>query len=190
VFSFLASPALTLAYYLFLFFSIEASLFIAWWQWRRLDSFRAYRLTIAFGSLTGLVADVHYAERHWHDISRVCRGLAAPLRKRVVTISSLGFPGLGLYALLQGERVLLALYCWLLIPSSPSFSIFWRSGCGPAVISTRAAGRSSSLSGRVALVLFGAINCAMKMDDERMFALYSFAALLAGYVLHLFFSNS
>ena len=52
MFNFLGSPAVTLAYYLFTFFGIEAALVIAWGQWRRSDSFRARRLTIAFGSLT------------------------------------------------------------------------------------------------------------------------------------------
>ena len=52
MFDFLGSPALTLAYYLFTFFSIEAALVIAWGQWQRSNSFRAYRLTIVFGSLT------------------------------------------------------------------------------------------------------------------------------------------
>ena len=34
------------------------------------------------------------------------------------------------------------------------------------------------------LVLFGTINCAMKLDDERTYALFGFATLFAGYVLH------
>jgi signal transduction histidine kinase len=188
VFSFLASPALTLAYYLFLFFSIEASLFIAWWQWRRLDSFRAYRLTIAFGSLTVLWLMFIMLSA----IGSTSAGFAAiwlPPFERVITISSLGFMVWGFTPYFRENSfvgtVLLAVntvFAFIFY-----FLAVWLWGGGDF---NQSGWEVFFIVWQVALVLFGVINCAMKMDDERMFALYSFVVLLAGYILHLFFSNS
>jgi signal transduction histidine kinase len=188
VFSFLASPALTLAYYLFLFFSIEASLFIAWWQWRRLDSFRAYRLTIAFGSLTVLWL-MFIMLNAIGTTSAEFASVWLPPFERVVTISSLGFLIWGFTpyfrenefvgTVLLGVNTVFAFIFYFMAVWLWAGDDFNQSGWEIFFIVWQ-----------IALVLFGAINCGMKMDDERMFALYSFAALLTGFVLHLFFSNS
>ncbi len=191
MFDFLASPALALAYYLFLFFSIEAALVIAWWQWRHLDSFRAYRLTIAFGSLTILrvmFLILAVIGRNSPEIANIWM----PPFERVVAVTSLGFLVWGFTpyfreksfsgnVLLATNTVMVFVFYFLAV----SASWVWDGGnfneSGLEIF---------FIAWQIILVLFGAINCAMNLDDERMFALFGFATLFTGYGLHLFMGGN
>lgn len=84
------SPAVTLAYYLFTFFAIEAALVIAWGQWQRSDSFRARRLTVAFGSMT-LLRVVLFVLAFMSRSSVEVANLWLPPFERAMGVASLGF---------------------------------------------------------------------------------------------------
>jgi signal transduction histidine kinase/GAF domain-containing protein len=43
---------------------------------------------------------------------------------------------------------------------------------------------------QIILAVFGVVNCATKLDDERMFAMPGFGALLIGYLMHLFMAGN
>ena len=181
--SFLASPAITLAYYLFVFFSIEASLIIALWQWRRLDSFRAYRLAIAFGSLTILRVMLFLLTAIGGSSPDIAEIWIPPF-ERVVAITSLGFLVWGFTpyfreknfagTTLLAVNTVFAFIFYFLAVLTWSGNDFNHSGWEIFFIAWQ-----------MVLTLFGAVNCAMKMDDERMFAMFSFGTLLVGYVLHI-----
>jgi len=188
VFDFLGSPAVSLAYYLFILLSIEASLGIAWGQWRRTDSFRAYRLIIAFGGLTVfwvLFLLLLAAGSIWSiDTDRL-----VPPFERVVAIGSLGCLLWGFTPYFRERQFVgntlavantafaflfyfLAVWLW----TGPDFNqsswevfavIFWQ----------------------IPLLIFGTVNCAMRLDDERMFALFGFGTLLVGSALHIFLAS-
>ncbi len=186
MFDFIGSPALTLAYYLFTFFAIEAALVIAWGQWQRSTSFRAYRLTITFVSLTVLRVILVLLVA----IGTRSTGIAevwVPPFERMVTISSLGFLIWGFTPYFRAKDFIgntllalntvfglifyfLALWLWAGQADFNNsgweyfFVIFWQ----------------------MPLALYGVVNCATKLDDERTFALFGFAALFVGYLLHVF----
>ena len=186
MFSFLGSPALTLAYYLFVLFSIEAALVLAWWQWRRLDTFRAHRLTIVFASLT-IIRLMLFVLAGFGNSSPEFAQIWLPPFERVVAITSLGFLVWGFTPYFRENQftgnVLLG------INTVFAFIFF-----GLAVFSpwtgedfNQTGWESFFIAWQILLVVFGTINCGMQMDDERMFALFSFGTLLAGYVLHIVF---
>lgn len=188
MFNFLSSPALALAYYLFTFFSIEAALVLAWWQWKHLDSFRAYRLTIAFGSLTLLRVMLFILAMIGRSSAEIANFWLPPF-ERVVAITSLGFLVWGFTpyfrknsltgnTLLAVNTVFAFIFYFLAV-------LFWDS---PDFNQTP--WEIFFVGWQVVLVLFGAINCATNLDDERMFAIFSFAALLVGYVLHVFLGGN
>ncbi|GAB4430870.1 MAG: hypothetical protein Kow0031_11850 [Anaerolineae bacterium] len=186
--SFLASPAITLAYYLFVFFSIEASLIIALWQYRRLDSFRAYRLAVAFGSLTILRVMLLLLA----VLSRSSPDIAAywiPPFERVVAITSLGFLVWGFTPYFREKGV--AGTTLLAVNTVFAFIFYFI-----AVWQWRGDDFNQSnweiffIAWQMLLALFGVINCFMKLDDERMFAMISFGTLFAGYLLHLFLGGN
>jgi signal transduction histidine kinase/GAF domain-containing protein len=188
VFDFLGSPAVTLAYYLFTFFGIEAALIIAWGQWRRSDSFRAYRLTTAFVGLT-ILRMMLFLLAVIGGNSLEIGNIWMPPFERVVAICSLGFLIWGFTpyfrerefignTLLAGNTIFafifyfLAVWLWRGSDFNQSgweiFFVFWQ----------------------ILLVLFGVINSATKLDDERSFALFGFGTILVGYLLHLFLASN
>jgi signal transduction histidine kinase/GAF domain-containing protein len=186
VFDFLGSSAAILAYYLFTFFAIEAALVIAWGQWQRSDSFRAYRLVIAFVGLTILRMMLFFLA----FIGSLAPEIAAfwiPPLERVVSICSAGFLVWGFTPyfrkngftgniLLATNTVFAFLFYFLAVFlwAGPDFN---QSGWDLFFVGWQ-----------IVLVLFGAINCATSFDDERTFAFFGFMTLFAGYLLHLFLS--
>lgn len=183
MFDFFGRPVFVLAYYLFTFFAIEAALVIAWGQWKRSDSFRAYRLTVAFGGLTLLRVLLVFLIGIGTNASQIANVWVPPF-ERFVAIASLGiliwaftpyfrekaFVGNVLMALNAAFALIfffLTVFFWTGDDFNQSgffegFFVIWQ----------------------MALTLFGVINCAMKMDDERTMALFGFGTLLGGYVLH------
>jgi len=188
VFNFLASPALNLAYYLFTFFSIEAALVIAVWQWRRLDSFRAYRLTIVFGSLTILRVMLFVMAMIGRNSPEIPQQWLPPF-ERMVAVTSLGFLVWGFTPYFREKsftgNVLLALNTVFAFIFYFVAVFFWRGSDFNSTV-----WEYFFVAWQGALVLFGAVNCALKMDDERMFALFSFGTLFVGYMLHIFLGGN
>lgn len=182
--TFLSDAAITFAYYLIIFFSILAALVIAWGQWQRSDSFRAYRLTIAFGSLVILrimLVGFGLISRNSVEIAN----LWTPPLERVITVASLGFLVWGFTPYFRTKEFV---GTTLLVTNTVFAFIFY------ALTLWSWNGADFNLSGwdwfftiwQIVIVLFGIINCATKLDDERTFALFSFVTLLLGYLLHLF----
>jgi hypothetical protein len=186
VFEFLASPALTLAYYLFTFFSIEAALVVAGWQWKQLDSFRAQRLTMAFASLTVLRV-VLFVVAVVGANSPEIRTIWLPPLERVVAIISLGFLVWGFTPYFRTNQftgnVLLALNTVFAFLFYFLAVWFWD---GPNF--NYSIWEYFFVSWQMGLVLFGAVNSAVAMDYERTFALLGFGTMFAGYLLHLFWA--
>ena len=187
VVNFLGSPAVTLAYYLFILFGIEAALVIAWGQWQRTDSFRARRLTVVFGSLTMLRLMFLFLALAGRNSAEITNFWVPPF-ERVVAISSLGFLVWGFTPLLRKKGFV---GTTLLVTNTVFAFIFY------FLAVNFWGGRDFNQSSwdvffvgwQAILVLFGAINCGMKLDDERTYVLVSLLALLGGYVLHLFFKS-
>lgn len=186
--SFLASPAITLAYYLFVFFSIEASLIIALWQWRRLDSFRAYRLAIAFGSLTILRVMLFLLAVIGGSSPDIAAYWMPPF-ERVIAITSLGFLVWGFTPYFREKGMVGTTL--LAVNTTFAFIFYFL-----AVWQWRGDDFNQSnweiffIAWQMLLALFGVVNCAMKMDDERMFAMISFGTLFTGYLLHIFLGGN
>ena len=187
---FLGSPAVTFAYYLFIFFSIIAALVIAWGHWQRSDSFNGYRLTIVFASLL-ILRVVFLLLAGIGSSSPEIANIWLPPFERVVAVSSLGFliwgftpyfreKGFGFFSTtLLVTNTFLAFVAYFVIVSVWDGNDFNQSG-----------GEIFFVAWQVLLVIFGAANCAMKLDDERAFALFSFVTIFLGYVLHIFFASS
>ncbi|MBI1881650.1 MAG: GAF domain-containing protein [Chloroflexi bacterium] len=179
------SPAVTLAYYLFTFFAIEAALVIAWGQWQRSDSFRARRLTVVFGSLTVLRVMLFMLALIGRNSAEIANFWLPPF-ERALGVASLGFLVWGFTPFMREKgfagTVLLAInttFAFIFFFLAASFwggSDFNRTGWELFFVAWQ-----------LLLALFGAINCASKLDDERAYALSSFGALGVGYVLHFFF---
>ena len=168
MFDALGSPAVTLAYYLFTFFGIEAALFIAWGQWRRSDSFRARRLTIAFAGLTIL----------WFMLlllaligkfSSEFAALWLPPFERVLAISSLGFLLWGFTPLFR-EKVFVGTTVLGLNTVFAFIFYFLAVAFWDGNDFNQSPWELWFVTWQVALVIFGAVNCAMKLDDERTYA--------------------
>ena len=180
----LGSSNVTVVYYLFIFFSIEAALAIAWGQWRRSDSFRARRLTIAYLGLTalrlGLLALVLFGLRS----SRIEAAWIPPF-ERVLAIASLGFVIWAFTPLFREKgflgTVALSLNGAFAIIFYVLAGIFWGEGDF-----NQSPWEVWFVLWQMALVVFGAVTCAIKLDDERTYVLFGFVALLAGYVAHIF----
>jgi len=185
VISFLASPALTIAYYLFLLFAIEAALVIAWGQWQRSDSFRARRLTVVFGSLTTLrlmLLLLVLAGRSSEEIAIYW----VPPFERVMGVVSLGFLVWGFTPYFR-ERGFAGT---TLLATNTAFAFifyFLAAAFWDGSDFNESSWEIFFVSWQVVLTLFGLINCAMKLDDERAYALSSFAVLLLGYLAHFYF---
>ena len=189
MFDFLGRPVFALAYYLFTFFAIEAALVIALGQWRRSASFRAYRLTLAFGSLTFLRVLLVILIAIGTNSSQIANVWVPPF-ERFVAISSLGIliwaftPYFRENELVGNVIVVLntvfalifyflAVFFWSGNNFNQSsweifFVIFWQ----------------------MPLALFGIVNCGMKLDDERTMALFGFLSLFIGYLLHIFLASN
>lgn len=186
--TFLSSSALNLAYYLFTLFAIEAALFIAWGQWQRSDSFRARRLTVVFGSLTILRLMLLVLVLAGRSSPQIAATWVPPF-ERVMAITSLGFLVWGFTPFMREKGVMsntllaintvFAFTFYFLAVAYWNGSDFNRSGW-----------EFFFVSWQVALVLFGAINCAMKLDEERAFAMAGFATLFVGYLLHILFTSA
>jgi len=185
VFDFLGSPTVTLAYYLFTFFGIEAALVIAYGQWRRSDSFRAHRLMVAFGSLTVLRIMLILLALTGGNAPDIAARWIPPF-ERIVAISSLGFLIWGFTpyfrennfagtTLLVTNTLFAFIFYFLAV-------FFWQ-----GLDFNQSGWELFFVTWQIALVLFGAINCTMKLDDERTFAFFGFGILLVGYALHLSF---
>jgi signal transduction histidine kinase/GAF domain-containing protein len=182
------SPAVTLAYYLFTFFAIEAALVIAWGQWQRSDSFRARRLTIAFGSLTMLrLALIIFALLARN--SPPLAGVWLPPFERAIGVASLGFLVWGFTPLFREKgftgTVLLAVNTVFALAF-----FFLAASFGGSANFNRTAWDIFLVAWQFVLAIFGTVNCASKLDDERTFALFSFATLALGALFHLFLSGS
>lgn len=182
--NFLGNPALKTAYYLFTPFAIYAGLMIAAGQWRRTDSFRAQRLMVVFGGVTILrlmLLILLFVGLNNPDFGRFW----FPPFERVVAIGCLGFLLWGFAPFMREKEAaantlvvvntvfafffyILASYLWVGEDFNHTpwelFFVGWQ----------------------VLLVLFGLVNCAMKLDYQRILALTGFAALLLGYLLHVF----
>ncbi len=186
--SFLGSQAVTVAYYLFTLFGIEAALVIAWGQWQRTDSFRARRLTVVFGSLTVLRLMLLLLLLVGSSSSEIVT-LWIPPFERVMAISSLGFLIWGFTPFLREKgfmgTTLLAINTVFAFIFYFLAAAFWD---GDNFNQSWA--EIVFVSWQVILVLFGAVNCAMKIDDERTYALLSFATMFVGYLLHIFTASS
>lgn len=179
------SPAVTLAYYLFTFFAIEAALVIAWGQWQRSDSFRARRLTVVFGSLTLLRVMLFVLALMGRSSAEIANFWLPPF-ERAVGVASLGFLVWGFTPFMREKgfsgTVLLAINTTFAFIFFFLAASFWR-----GTDFNRTGWELYFVGWQILLALFGAINCASKLDDERAYALSSFGALAAGLVLHLFF---
>ena len=191
--SFFGSSIFGFAYYLFTFFAIEAALIIAWGQWKRSDSFRARRLTIAFGALT--IIRVLFALVWGAGIafeSSQVSDLWMPPFERFVAISSLGFLIWGFTpyfrenefvgTVLLGVNTILAFLFAVLAASMWGGGDFNQSNW-----------ETFFVIWQVLLALFGVVDCGRKfksLDAERTFAMYSFVILLVGYGLHIFLAPS
>jgi signal transduction histidine kinase/GAF domain-containing protein len=187
VFDFLGSPAVTLAYYLFTLFGIEAALVIAWGQWQRSDSFRARRLVVVFGSLTVLRLMLLLLVLVGRSSAEIAN-LWVPPFERVAAVASLGFliwgftpimreKGFVGITLLSTNVVFAFIFYFLAVAFWDGFDF------------NRSSWEILFVSWQVILILFGTINCAMKLDDERTYAALSFVTLFIGYVLHIFLAS-
>jgi signal transduction histidine kinase/GAF domain-containing protein len=177
----LSSPAVALAYYLFTFFAIEAALVIAWGQWQRSDSFRARRLVIVFAGLTILRVMLFLLALLGQKSPEIAAYWLPPF-ERIVGVVSLGFLVWGFTPFLREQgfngTILLA------VNTVFAFIFF-------ALAVLFGAPGDFNQSGwaiffglwQLALALFGVINCATKLDDERIYALFGFGALGLGYIL-------
>ena len=182
---FLSNPALTFVYYLFTLFGINVALYIAWGQWQRSDSFRARRLTVVFGSLTTLRLMLFVLVLAGRSSTEIATFWEPPF-ERVMAIASLGFLLWGFTPFFREKgfvgTTLLATNTAFVFIFYFLAAAFWD-------------GNDFNQSGwevffvawQGILALFGVINCATKLDDERLYALLSFATLLLGYVLHFIF---
>ncbi|MEW5956082.1 MAG: ATP-binding protein [Chloroflexota bacterium] len=182
----MSSPALTITYYLFVLFAIEAALVIAWGQWQRSDSFRARRLTVVFGSLTTLRLMLLVLVLVGRNSTEIATYWIPPF-ERVMAVASLGFLIWGFTPFfrekgfagttLLAANTAFAFIFYFLAAAFWDGSDFNRSGWEIFFVAWQGV-----------LVVFGLINCAMKLDDERAYALSSFAILLLGYLAHFFLS--
>lgn len=177
-----------MAYYLFTIFAIEAALVIAWGQWRRSDSFRARRLTIAFAGLSVLRLMLILLAVIAQN-SAEFRAIWQPPFERIVVISSLGFLVWGFTPLFREKgfigTTLLAINLAFAFIFYFLAVAFWGGDNF-----NQSPWELFFVGWQVVLALFGFINCAMKLDEERQFALSGFGALLAGFVLHTVFASS
>ncbi|MBN1994395.1 MAG: GAF domain-containing protein [Anaerolineae bacterium] len=182
---FLGSPAIALAYHLFTLIAIEAALFIAWGQWRRSDSFRARRLTIAFAGITVLrlmfivlaligAVSADFAN-HW-----------LPPFERIIAICSAGFLVWGFTPLFREKgfvgTTVLALNAVFAFAFYFLAIAFWQGNDFNRDILWEL----WFVAWQTVLVLFGAVSCAMKLDEERAYALVGFGTLFMGYMLHVY----
>jgi signal transduction histidine kinase/GAF domain-containing protein len=188
VLTFLSGPAITFAYYLFTFFSILAALVIAWGQWQRSDSFRAYRLTIVFGSLVFLrilLVMLGVISRNSADIAEIWM----PPFERVVAVASLGFLVWGFTPYFRNKEFI---GTTLLVTNTVFAFLFYFLAvwAWDGTDFNQTGWDLFFTSWQIGIALFGAINCATKLDDERAFALFSFGVMLVGYLLHIFLGEN
>ncbi|MDX1520578.1 MAG: histidine kinase dimerization/phospho-acceptor domain-containing protein, partial [Anaerolineae bacterium] len=185
--NFLGGPAVTLAYYLFTLFGIEAALATAWSQWRRSDSFRARRLATAFLGLTVLRLMLILLVLVGRSAAEI-GNLWLPPFERVLGVASLGFL---IWAFTPTFRQKNFLGTTLLAVNTSFAFIFY------ALAVYFWQGDNFNLTTwdiwfvlwQAVLVLFGAVSCATKLDDERTYALFGFVALLIGYVAHFLLAS-
>ncbi|RPJ56028.1 MAG: hypothetical protein EHM12_11010, partial [Dehalococcoidia bacterium] len=181
MFDFLGSSAVALAYYLFTLFAIEAALVIAWGQWRRSDSFRARRLVIAFAGLTILRLMLILLALIGSKSAEFGTVWLPPF-ERVLAISSLGFLLWGFTPLFRERSfvgsTILALNTVFVFIFYFLAVAFWGRGDF-----NQSPWEVFFALWQVVLVLFGAVNCAMRLDEERTYALFSFSTLFIGYML-------
>lgn len=185
---FLSSPAVTVAYYLFTLFGIEAALVIAWQQWQRSDSFRARRLTVVFGSLTILRLMLLLLALVGGNATNIGNAWVPPF-ERTMAISSLGFLIWGFTPVMR-EKGLAALTLLAVNTVFAFIFYFLALAFGSTGDFNQSGWEIFFVSWQVILALFGAISCAVKIDEERTYALFGFAVLLVGYVLHIFLAGS
>lgn len=181
---FLGSPAIPLAYYLFTLFGIEAALVIAWGQWQRSDSFRARRLTVVFGSLTVLrimLLLLVFVGRSDPAIDAVW----LPPFERVIAIISLGFLVWGFTPYFRKKDIFGTTLLVLNIVFALTFyviAVFYWQG----VDFNQSRFEIWFVAWQLLLIMFGAVNCATKLDEERTYALFAFIALIGGYIAHTY----
>ncbi len=183
MFEFLGGPAVTLAYYLFKLFGIEAALFISWGQWQRNISFRARRLTIVFGSLTVLQLMLLF-------VSLVSRtALWGIPFERMMGVASLGFLIWGFTPTFRTKETL---GNWLLLGNTilAFFFYFLAFFFWDGKNFNQSNWETFFVLWEIALAIFGAVDCSTKLNDERMYALFSFGTMLVGYLLHFFLASA
>jgi len=189
VFNLLGS-VITPLYYLFTFAAIIAALSIAWGQWQRSDSFRARRLTTVFSALLFLRITFLFLVLLGKSFP-VIDAQWIPPYERVMSVISLGFLVWGFTPMFRekvfvGNTILGINTIFALVVYFPA-AIFW-----PSV------SNNFNLTGwdafftiwQLLLAAFGAVNCAMKMDDERFYAFLGFGVLCLGYIPHLIFRDN
>jgi signal transduction histidine kinase/GAF domain-containing protein len=188
VFNFLGSSTVALAYYLFILFAIEAALVIAWGQWRRSDSFRARRLVIAFAGLTVLRLMLLFLSLIGSRSAEFTAVWLPPF-ERVLAIASLGFLVWGFTPFFReksfaGTTILALNTVFAFIFYFLAVAYWGRGDLNQSLWEI------FFVAWQILLVLFGAVNCAMKLDEERTYAVFSFVTLFIGYVLHIFLAGN
>jgi signal transduction histidine kinase/GAF domain-containing protein len=181
------NQVITPLYYLFTFAAITGALAIAWSQWRRSNALRARHLTITFAALLFLRITLLFLFLLGKSFLVIAEQWIPPY-ERVMLVISLGFLVWGFTPLfrqktLVGNTVLGINTIFALIVYIPA-ALYW-----PVV------GDNFNLTGwdafftlwALLLAAFGAVNCAMKMDDERFMAFLGFGVLFLSFIPHLIF---
>jgi signal transduction histidine kinase/GAF domain-containing protein len=176
VFDVLGSQAITQAYYLFTFFGIEAALAIAYGQRQYSDSSRARRLMLSFGGLTVIRVILFF-------LSFLLPNMLPPF-ERAGGVASLGFLLWGFAPFYRHqERIGTALLIGNTLAATIAYFLALATWDGTDF--NQSSWELFFVGWQILLALFGVINCATKLKDERLYAFFSFGALLMGYVLHI-----
>ncbi len=188
--NFLGNPALTIAYYLFTFFAIEAALAIAWGQWQRHDSFRARRLIVVFGSLTLFRIILFILAFVGWNSTEIATYWIPPF-ERVMVIASLGFLVWGFAPPLREKEsmgnTLLALNTVFVFGFYFAAGLFWN-----GLDFNRDRWETFFVSWQIILTIIGIISCIprIRVDEERLYAMLGFGIFLTGNILHIFMAST
>jgi signal transduction histidine kinase/GAF domain-containing protein len=176
-------------YYLFTLFAILASLWIVRDHWRRSASFRARRLMIVFGGLLGIRLLLLLAVIMVLLLGASDRVWLPPL-DRTVSVISLALLGWGFVPLLRDEvgagLTFLAANIGLAFAFFLLTAVAWRFQfvADPTLSFNRTIWEVIWLLWQAGLALLAIIGLARHSSERRSLALFSFASLFLGYVLH------
>ncbi len=184
---FLSSDLLIFSHNILTLASIIIGVVIAWSQWQRSDSFRARRLIIAFGGLIILRLMLIFVVIVSNNIDPEAPWV--PPFERVMAIVGIGFLLWGFTPFLREKSVegmvLLTLNTVLAFGAYVAAFIIWE-----GQDFNQSSWEVFFVLWQVGLVLFGAVSCSFRLDDERTFALYGFVALFLGYMAHIFLGSA